>query len=129
MGWVCVKGDTESEMVLNENKKNLRASFLEQNRTTQSTCEDKNLFFTESNDLSKQPTLSEMPSHCSKIKSGKITLNKYKDIFCCEERSSLKGRRSSIAKSSDEFSRYHRSKAKSDLSLYQMKIEHSFKDY
>ena len=126
MGCVCVKDNTESELVLNDKNKNLRLSFLEQNRMPQSTYDEQKLFLTESNDLSKQPTLSEMPTHCSK---NKITLDKYKDIFCFEDRMSLKGRRSTISKCTEEYPRCHQAKAKSDLSLYQMKIERSFKNY
>lgn len=129
MGCVCVKDNTESELVLNDKNKNLRLSFLEQNRILQSNYDDQKLFLTESNDLSKQPTLSEMPTHCSKNRSGKITLDKYKDIFCFEDRMSLKGRRSTISKCTDEYPHCHQPKAKSDLSLYQMKIERSFKKY
>ena len=76
----------------------------------------------ETNDSIKNSTLNDS------LRSGKvnrITLNKYKDIFCCEPK--VGRRKSTFSKYNDIKISKLSTKLHSDLSKYYLKTESSFK--
>ena len=126
MGCNCEKESEDNEIIFQDTfpvKGNMRAIFIEErkNITHRSLTEITNES-TEPNDSIKNSTLNDS------LRSGKvnrITLNKYKDIFCCEPK--VGRRKSTFSKYNDIKISKLSTKLHSDLSEYYLKTESSFK--
>ena len=127
MGCNCEKESEDNEIIFQDTfpvKGNMRAIFIEErkNITHHGSLTEITNESTEPNDSIKNSTLNDS-LHSNKV--NRITLNKYKDIFCCEPK--VGRRKSTFSKYNDIKISKLSTKLHSDLSEYYLKTESSFK--
>lgn len=127
MGCNCEKEPTDNEIIFQDIipvKGKLRSTFIEERKalTQRGSLTEITNESTDPNETLKNNTLNDS-LHSNK--GNRITLNKYKDIFCCEPK--ISRRKSTFSKYNEtKFSKLT-SRLNSDLSNYHMKTESSFK--